>query len=102
MILIWKSLSGKVSTRKKKLFTIYFSHNDIHSENMMVGVGPYVAESHMLIDFDNAAWGYRGFDFNYFFAQVSYAVKSEIRAWYQPLLSYESYFSFKTFQKTRN
>ena len=42
---------------------------------MMVGVGPYVAESHMLIDFDNAAWGYRGFDFNYFFVQVSYAVK---------------------------
>ena len=54
------------------LLMIYFSHNDIHSENMMVGVGPYVAESHMLIDFDNSAWGYRGFDFNYFFVQVSY------------------------------
>ena len=40
----------------------------------MVGVGPYVAESHMLIDFDNSAWGYRGFDFNYFFVQVSYAL----------------------------
>ena len=43
---------------------------------MMVGVGPYVAESHMLIDFDNAAWGYRGFDFNYFFVQVSYELNS--------------------------
>lgn len=41
----------------------------------MVGVGPYLAESHMLIDFDNSAWGYRGFDFNYFFVQVSYAMK---------------------------
>ena len=44
----------------------------------MVGVGPYVAESHMLIDFDNSAWGYRGFDFNYVFVQVSYAVKLAI------------------------
>ena len=43
---------------------------------MMVAEGPYVAESHMLIDFDNAAWGYRGFEFNYFFVQVSHAVKS--------------------------
>jgi len=57
---------------------IYFSHNDIHSENMMVGVGPYVAESHMLIDFDNSAWGYRGFDFNYFFVQVSNVMKLAI------------------------
>ena len=38
---------------------------------MMVGIGPYVAESHILIDYDNSAWGYRGFDFNYFFVQVS-------------------------------
>ena len=76
----------------------------------MVGVGPYVAESHMLIDFDNAAWGYRGFDFNYFFVQVRYAVKSVITVWYRsgpsptvrPLLSYELYFSFQTFQKTKN
>ena len=60
------------------LLMIYFSHNDIHPGNMMVGVGPYVAESHMLIDFDNSAWGYRGFDFNYFFVQVSYVVKSAI------------------------
>jgi len=37
----------------------------------MVAEGPYLAESHMLIDFDNAAWGYRGFDFNYHFEQVS-------------------------------
>ena len=69
---------------------------------MMVGVGPYVAESHMLIDFDNAAWGYRGFDFNYFFVQVSYALNSVVTAWYRPWLWYESYFSFQTFQKTRN
>ena len=37
----------------------------------MVAEGPYLAESHMLIDFDNAAWGYRGFDFNYHFEQAS-------------------------------
>ena len=37
----------------------------------MVEIGPYVAESHILIDYDNSAWGYRGFDFNYFFVQVS-------------------------------
>ena len=37
----------------------------------MVAEGPYLADSHMLIDFDNAAWGYRGFDFNYHFEQVS-------------------------------
>lgn len=49
---------------------VTFCHNDIHSENMMVGIGPYVAESHMLIDFDNAAWGYRGFEFNYFFVNL--------------------------------
>ena len=41
---------------------------------MMVGVGPYVAESHILIDFDNSAWGYRGFDFNYLFVQVSSSI----------------------------
>ena len=55
----------------KCLPTFHLSHNDIHPGNMMVGVGPYVAESHILIDFDNSAWGYRGFDFNYFFVQVS-------------------------------
>ena len=37
----------------------------------MVEIGPYVAESHILIDYDNSVWGYRGFDFNYFFVQVS-------------------------------
>ena len=57
---------------------------------MMVGVGPYVAESHMLIDFDNSAWGYRGFDFNYFFVQVSFTLKSVVTAWYRPLLWFES------------
>ena len=57
-------------SRMKCLPTKNFSHNDIHPGNMMVGVGPYVAESHILIDFDNSAWGYRGFDFNYFFVQV--------------------------------
>ena len=45
---------------------------------MMVAEGPYVAETHMLIDFDNASWAYRGFDINYFFVQVSCAVKSPI------------------------
>ena len=77
MILIWKSLSGNALPFREKL-TVYFSHNDIHLENMMVAEGPYVAETHMLIDFDNASWAYRGFDINYFFVQVSCAVKSPI------------------------
>jgi len=58
--------------------TITFCHNDIHSGNMMVGEGPYEAESHMLIDFDNSAWGYRGFDFNMHFAIVSYTSNVEL------------------------
>lgn len=48
---------------------ISLCHNDIHLENMMVAEGSYSAETHMLIDFDNGAWGYRGFDFNYHFEQ---------------------------------
>ena len=46
------------------------THNDIHLENMMVAEGPYLTDSHMLIYFDNAVWGYRGFDFNYHFEPV--------------------------------
>ena len=72
---------------------------------MMVGEGPYEAESHMLIDFDNSAWGYRGFDFNMHFAIVSYTSNVELLSLLGNQfigISSKIFLSSKTFQKMTN
>jgi len=44
---------------------IIFSHSDAHPGNMMVKNGEFDAATMKLIDYDNASWAYRGFDFIY-------------------------------------
>ena len=52
---------------------IVFCHNDMHGGNIMVNWNVdeddnYDAEEVQIIDFDNAEYGYRAFDFEYHFS----------------------------------
>ena len=51
--------------------SIVFSHNDLHGGNIMARInedGSYDPDSIQIIDYDNAEFGYRAFDFEYHFS----------------------------------
>ena len=50
---------------------IVFAHNDAHGHNMMIGVnedGSPNPDSFQMIDFDNGEFGYRAWDFEYYWS----------------------------------
>jgi len=52
---------------------VTFCHNDLHGKNAMVKVnqdGSVEPNSAQLIDFDISEWGYRAWDFNYYFSRI--------------------------------
>jgi len=54
---------------------IYFCHNDLHQGNVMADFNEneeILADTLQLIDFDNAAWGYRAFDIVYHFVHYTF------------------------------
>ena len=59
---------------------MYLSHNDLHGDNMMISVNPDGSidpDTLQVIDFDNAEFGRRAWDFEYYFAHVNPSVTDE-------------------------
>ena len=61
--------------------SIFLCHNDPHGDNMMVGLnadGSPNSDEFQLIDFDNAEYGYRAWDFEYYFSYFKEAPSDEL------------------------
>ena len=59
---------------------MFFCHNDPHGGNMMIHVnedGKGDPSTYQLIDFDNAEFGYRAWDWEYYFCHVFPALTDE-------------------------
>ena len=78
---------------------MFFSHNDPHGGNMMIHVEDGNADptTYQLIDFDNAEFGYRAWDYEYYFCHMSPVLTTEQEDEF--LLSYLSVFNELNEQK---
>ena len=59
---------------------MFFCHNDPHGGNMMIHVdddGKADSSTYQLIDFDNAEFGFRAWDFEYYFSHIPIELTGE-------------------------
>ena len=60
---------------------IYMCHNDPHGHNMMIGVnedGSPNVDTYQMIDFDNGEFGFRAWDFEYYFSYFNVLPSDEL------------------------